>query len=174
VVPDYSFELYFPATARAAVLEALSRLCTKDTALGVEAARRHDREAVMNVVLSLPPDEALTRWRQDNPDLHRGVPADEVHLGFVNLWIKRDDAGRLEIRLWPPMRPMQIACVDSPTVRRALTALLADHQGIVGTLDRGDGSHAEMWPNDELPAGYEHERVPPDASSGEWGSKRGD
>jgi hypothetical protein len=174
VVPDYSFELYFPLAARPAVLDGLGRLCTKDTAAGVEAARRHDREAVMNVVLALPPDDALGKWRQDNPDLHRGVPDGEVHVGFINLWIKRDDEGRLEVRLWPPMRPMQIACVDSPTLRRALTALLADHQGIVGYLDRGDGSLAEMWPNDELPPGYEHELVPPDASAGEWGSKRDD
>ena len=115
----------------------------------------------------------LEGWRRENPDLHRGVPDGEVHLGFISLWIQRDDAGRLQIRLWPPMRPMQIACVDSPTVRRALAALLADHQGIVGTLERGDGSHAELWPNDALPPGYEHELVPPDASPGEWGGKRG-
>jgi hypothetical protein len=160
VIPDYSFELYFPLTARVAVLDGLSQLCTPDTAAGVAAARRHEREAVMNIVLALPPDEALTQWRRDNPDLHRGVAPAEVHIGFINLWIKRDAEGRLEIRLWPPTRAMQIACVDSPTVRRVLVALLADHQGIIGTLERGDGSRAEMWPNDELPPGFEHELVP--------------
>ena len=160
MVPDYSFELYFPLAERVAVLGGLERLCTPDTAAGVAAARRHEREAVMNIVLALPPDDALTPWRRDNPDLHRGVAAGEVHIGFINLWIKRDAEGRLNIRLWPPTRAMQIACVDSPTVRRALVALLADHKGIAGTLERGDGSHAEMWPNDELPPGYEHELAP--------------
>lgn len=160
MVPDYSFELYFPLTARVAVLGGLERLCTPDTAAGVAAARRHEREAVMNIVLTLPPDEALLKWRQDNPDLHRGVPAGEVRIGFINLWIKRDDAGHLNIRVWPTTRAMQIACVDSPTVRRALVALLADHQGVVGHLERGDGSRAQMWPNDELPPGYEHELAP--------------
>ena len=160
MVPDYSFELYFPATARVAVLDGLSRLCTPDTAAGVAAARRHEREAVMNIVLVLPPDESLLKWRQENPDLHRGVPGGEVHIGFINLWIKRAADGRLNIRVWPTTRPMQIACVDSPTVRRVLAGLLADHQGVVGYLERGDGSHAEMWPNDELPPGYEHELVP--------------
>jgi len=162
VVPDYSFELYFSLTARVAVLDGLSRLCTPDTAAGVAAARRHEREAVMNIVLALPPDDALTRWRRDNPDLHRGVAAGEVHIGFINLWIKRDAEGRLNIRLWPPTRAMQIACVDSPTVRGVLVALLAKHKGIAGTLERGDGSRAQMWPNDELPPGYEHELAPKD------------
>jgi len=157
VIPDYSFELYFPATARVAVLGGLERLCTPDTAAGVAAARRHEREAVMNIVLALPPDDALTQWRHDNPDLHRGVAAGEVHIGFINLWIKRDAEGRLNIRLWPPTRPMQIACIDSPTVRRALVALLADHQGVVAILVRGDGSYVQMWFNDELSFGYEHE-----------------
>jgi hypothetical protein len=149
-------------TARVAVLDGLSQLCTADTAGGVAAARRHEREAAMNIVLALPPDDALKRWRMDNPDLHRGVPAAEVHIGFINLWIKRDAEGRLNIRVWPTTRPMQIACVDSPTVRRALVGLLADHQGVVGYLERGDGSRAEMWPKDALPPGYEHELAPKD------------
>ena len=164
MVPDYSFELYFPLTARVAVLGGLERLCTPDTAAGVAAARRHEREAAMNIVLALPPDEALEQWRVDNPDLHRGVAAGVVHIGFLNLWIKRDAEGRLNIRLWPPTRAMQIACVDSPTVRHALVALLADHEGIAGTLERGDGSRAEMWPSDELPPGFEHELVRPTQS----------
>ena len=99
MVPDYSFELYFPLTARVAVLDGLSRLCTPDTAAGLAAARRHEREAAMNIVLALPPDDALTQWRRDNPDLHRGVAPGEVHIGFINLWIKRDAEDRLTIRL---------------------------------------------------------------------------
>ena len=167
MVPDYSFELYFPLTARVAVLGGLEQLCTPDTAAGVAAARRHEREAAMNIVLALPPDDALTQWRRDNPDLHRGVAAGEVHIGFINLWIKRDAEGRLNIRLWPPTRAMQTSRVRRLSHRA--THARRPARGPQGyrrrPRTRRRQPHAQMWPNDALPPGYEHELAPKTTSS---------
>jgi hypothetical protein len=94
----------------------------------------------MNIVLSLPPDDAADQWRRDNPDLHRGVAAGEVHIGFINLWIKRDmRAG------WRSAVAARARCGSRASTRPrcgVLVALLADHKGIAGYIDRGDGSLA--------------------------------
>jgi len=159
VIPDYSFELRFPATARTGALHALARLCTEETAAAIRAlASGRETAGEASVVVALAVDDALRTWRANNPEMHTDVPDEEVRVGSIAVQIEHD-AGKLGITLWPTTRAMQIACVDSPTLRRALAVLLADHQGIAGYLDRGDGSLAEIWPKDEAPHRYEHELV---------------
>src|SRR5262249_35569428 len=148
MIPDYAFEFYFPASARGAALDGLVRLCTDDTRAAVERAGRQPGEAAADIVLSLPPDPALLKWRADHAEMHTGAAAGEVRVGFIALWVKPESDDRICVRLWPVTRAMQVACLDSPTVRRALVDLLATHHGVVGYLDRGDGSLVEMWPND--------------------------
>lgn len=87
MVPDYSFDLDFPAAARANVLTALARLCTPDTAVALESARGGDGEATVDVILALSPDPVLTAWRQAQATMHVGVPAGEVRIGYITVWI---------------------------------------------------------------------------------------
>jgi hypothetical protein len=158
VVPDYSFDLDFPAAARGDVLTALARMCTPDTAVALESARGGDHEATVDVILALSPDPVLTAWRQDQATIHVGVPAGEVRIGYVTVWIKPDTNDRVCITLWPVTRRMQLACLNSPTFRRALVDLLTVHQGFAGYLDRGDGSIVELWPDNLATGDSEYER----------------
>src|SRR5262245_9663424 len=45
LIPHYSFELRFPANARAAALHGLSRLCTEETAAEIDAIASGGEEA---------------------------------------------------------------------------------------------------------------------------------
>jgi len=104
------------------------------------------------------PDPALDQWRRDNPEMHEVVAAGTVHVGYVSLTVVRE-VDRVRLTLSPLTRSMQKAWLDSHRARQGLASLLSSHGGLVGYLDRGDGSLEELWPRDTMPAGYEHELV---------------
>ena len=81
--------------------------------------------------------------------MHLDLPAGQVRIGRITVWIDEDADERVRIRLWPVTSGMQRACLASSELRRALVALLTAHGGLGLHLDRGDGSVAELWPRDE-------------------------
>lgn len=171
MIPDYSFELYFRQSGRAPLLLALGQLCTERNAGTTDLGASLESDSGLGVTFAFRSDSdvALALWRQRNPDFHdlAQVPAHEFWIGSIQLWLKdapllRGDpqhAKSICLTLWPTTSAMQMTCLDSPTVRGELVRFLADCEGIVGYIDRGDGSLSEFWPIDAAPPGYEQERV---------------
>jgi hypothetical protein len=169
LIPDYSFELYFRQAGRAPLLLALGHLCAVRNAGTGDLGAALESDSGLGVTLAFRSDSdaALVLWRQRNPDLHdlARVPAHEFWIGSIQLWLKkapplRHDPKHAEsicLTLWPTSSAMQMACLDSPTVRGELVRLLIECEGVAGYIDRGDGSVAEFWPIDAAPPGYEQE-----------------
>jgi hypothetical protein len=171
MIPDYSFELFFREEARTAVAHMLALHASPDCRNALEHVITSGAgSADLTLVVKPGSDVALQRWDEhahiEPPP--RDDPSDDIWIGAIAVWVAihecvpYDDQYQtrcLNLLLWPVSRLMQETFLNSPTLRGLLTAVLSCCNGLVGYIDRGDGSLAEFWPNNNAPAGYEYELV---------------